>query len=185
MKRNPSFIGFLAILAIMGVIVLIYNFVLSKADGYVIDNPTEKTLKIQIGNDNFTIAPQQFVRVDLQKGKHAVKYDFNGKKVDTVIEIKRPSGLFNPALVDYYVFTRPYGVRANKDSIFTSRNIAIDNKAYLGLITKEENLYIEDFYYNLDQDYPKVFLKSGDKNTDLSKIFRKEEFKQFYFENYQ
>ncbi|MDO3388832.1 hypothetical protein QWI17_23495, partial [Gilvimarinus sp. SDUM040013] len=77
--------------------------------------------------------------------------------------------------------------RKNKDSIFLSNNIAIDNKVYHGIIEKSSQLYIENFYYNIDQDYPKMFIKSGgsEKATDLSKIFNKEDFKQFYFENYE
>lgn len=185
MKKNPSLIGFLMILAILGVIVLVYNVFLSKADGYVIDNPSDQTINMKIDDVDYTIASQQFVRVDLEKGKHTLKFNYNGKAVDTVIQIRKASGLFNPTLSDYYVFTRPYGYRENKDSLFTSQHISIDNKAYLGMITKEETLFIEDFYYNLDQDYPKIFLKSGEKKTDLSKIFSKEGFKQFYFENYQ
>lgn len=185
MKKNSSLIGFLLILAILGVIVLIYNFVLSKPDGYVIDNPSDNTINMRIDERDFTIAPQQFVRIDLPKGEHTLKFQYNGKQVDTVIEIRRSAGLINPTLSDYYVFTRPYGVRENKDSIFKSRNIAIDNKAYLGNIFKADKMYEEDFYYNLDQKYPKVFIKNSEKKTDLSKIFRKEDFKQFYFENYE
>ncbi len=185
MKKNPSLIGFLLILAILGVIVIVYNVFLSKPDGYVIDNPTDKTIQMKIDDKEYTIAAQQLVRIELEKGKHTLKYNFNGKNVDTVIQVRRPSGVFNPTLSEYYVFTRPYGHRENADSLFTSRHVTIDDKAYLGMITKEQTLYIEDFYYNLDQDYPKIFLKSGEMKTDLSKIFNKEDFKQFYFENYQ
>ncbi|HEY4540609.1 MAG TPA: hypothetical protein VIG94_11460 [Faecalibacter sp.] len=185
MKKNPSLLGLLIILGVLGIIVIIYNLFLSKKDGYIIDNPTEQIIKMSINQQEYTIAPQQQVRLDLERGKHKIAYEFGNKKVDTVIEIRRPSGVINPTLSDYYVFTRPYGVRKNKDSIFTSHHIAIDNKAYLGMITKEDDLYIEDFYYNLDQDYPKIFLKSDEKKTDLSKIFNKEDFKQFYFENYE
>ena len=185
MKKNPSLVGLVMIFAILGVIVIIYNLFLNKKDGYVIDNPTDQTINIKISDANYTIAPQQNVRIDLDLGKHTIQYDYKGKNVDTVIQIRRASGVINPTLQDYYVFTRPYGHRENVDSIFKSRHIAIDNKAYLGIITKEQGLYIEDFYYNLDQDYPRIFLKSSDKTTDLSKIFRKEDFKQFYFENYQ
>ena len=185
MKKNPSLFGFLIILGALGVIILVYNLFLSKKDGYVIDNPSDKTLNVSIDQQKYTIAPQQSVRLEIAKGKRNIQYNYNGKNVDTIIEIRRASGLINPTLTDYYIFTRPYGNRSNKDSIFTSQNIAIDNKAYLGIITKAENLYIEDFYYNLDQDYPKLFIRNNDKKTDLSKIFRKEEFKQFYFENYE
>lgn len=187
MKKNPSLIGLLIICGLIAFILLFYNTFLNKKDGYVIDNPSKKTINIKINDKNYTIAPQQNARIELPKGKTKISYTFNNKNTDTIIDIVRSSGLINPTLQDYYTFTRPYGVRKNKDSIFLSKNIAIDNQIYHGIIEKSSKLYIENFYYNLDQDYPRVFIKSGssDKNTDLSKIFNKENFKQFYFENYE
>ena len=169
MKKNPSLIGLLIVCGLAALIVVIYNTFLSKKDGYVIDNPSNKTLTIKINDKDFTIAPQQNARVD------------------TVVDITRANGFINPTHQEYYTFTRPYGVRKNKDSIFLSNNIAIDNKIYHGIIEKSSQLYIENFYYNIDQDYPKMFIKSSgsEKATDLSKIFNKEDFKQFYFENYE
>lgn len=187
MKRNPSLVGLLIICGLTVLIVIIYNVFLSKKDGYVIDNPSNKTLTIKINDKDFTIAPQQNARVDLKKGKTRIVYTYNNKNVDTVVNITRANGFINPTRLEYYTFTRPYGVRKNKDSIFLSHNIAIDNKVYHGIIEKSSQLYIENFYYNIDQDYPKLFIKSAssEKATDLSKIFNEEDFKQFYFENYE
>ncbi|WP_312312721.1 hypothetical protein [Empedobacter brevis] len=187
MKKNPSLVGLLIVCGLAALIIIIYNVFLSKKDGYIIDNPSNKTLVIKINDKDFTIAPQQNARVDLAKGKAHIIYTFNNKNVDTVVTITRANGFINPTGQEYYTFTRPYGVRKNKDSIFLSNNIAIDNKIYHGIIEKSSQLYIENFYYNIDQDYPKMFIKSAgsEKATDLSKIFSKEDFKQFYFENYE
>ncbi|WP_413532574.1 hypothetical protein [Empedobacter brevis] len=187
MKKNSSLIGLLIVCGLIALIVIIYNSFLNKKDGYVIDNPSNKTLTIKINDKDFTIAPQQNARVELKKGKTHIVYNFNNKNVDTIVNITRANGFINPARQEYYTFTRPYGVRKNKDSIFLSNNIAIENKIYHGIIEKSSQLYIENFYYNIDQDYPKMFIKSAgsEKATDLSKIFNKEDFKQFYFENYE
>ena len=45
-------------------------------------------------------------------------------------------------------------------------------------------MYIEDFYYNLDEDYDKV-IKNIDKIESRTKIYRKQDFLDFYKENYQ
>ncbi len=187
MKKNPSLIGLLVVCGLAVVILFFYNTFLNKKDGYVIDNPSNKTLSIKINDKDYTVAPQQQARVELPKGKTKIAYSFNNKNVDTVVDITRVSGMINPTRQEYVTFTRPYGVRKNKDSIFLSNNKAIDNKVYHGIIEKSSQLYIENFYYNIDQDYPKMFIKStgSEKATDLSKIFNKENFKQFYFENYE
>ena len=53
-----------------------------------------------------------------------------------------------------------------------------------GHVIKHKKLYIEDFYYNVDEDYDKV-IKNIDKVESRTKIYRKEDFKLFYKENYQ
>ncbi len=187
MKKNPSLIGLLTICGLAVLILIVYNVFLNKKDGFVIDNPSDKTLSIKINNQNYTVAPQQQARIDLPKGKTKILYSFNNQQIDTVINITRVNGMINPTRQEYVTFTRPYGIRKNKDSIFLSNNLAIDDKVYHGMIEKSSQLYIENFYYNIDQEYPKMFIKSSgsEKATDLSKIFNKEHFKQFYFENYE
>jgi hypothetical protein len=187
MKKNPSLIGLLVVCGLTVIILFIYNNFLNKQDGYVIDNPSKQTLAIKINDNDYTVAPEQQARIEIPKGKAKIVYSFNNKSVDTVVDITRSSGMINPTRQQYITFTRPYGVRKNKDSIFLTHNNDIDNKVYHGIIEKSSQLYIENFYYNIDQDYPRMFIKSSgsEKATDLSKIFNKEDFKQFYFENYE
>jgi hypothetical protein len=52
------------------------------------------------------------------------------------------------------------------------------------MCTHHKKLYIEDFYYNVDEDYDKM-IKNIDKLESRTKIYRKEDFKNFYKENYQ
>ena len=104
--------------------------------------------------------------------------------------------MLNPTGAEYYTFNRPYGVRENVDSLFKSSHVTIDDKVYFGNIKKSNKIYIENFYYNLDENFPKLFFnKEGEafsysfstkkERTNLTKIFNEEDFKQFYFENYE
>lgn len=184
MKKNPSLIGFLVTLVIMVFCYLFYTLFLEKKDSYLITNPSEKQIQIQIDNQNYTIAPKQITDIKLKPGKHSLKFTLKGKQTDTTFHITRANAIINPTRSEYFVFTRPYGAARNKDSIFTSQTITIDNKVYYGNTKRYTDLYIQNFYYNLDQEYPKFFLNKG-QDTDITKIFNKEDFIQFYFENYE
>ncbi|WP_068595698.1 hypothetical protein [Vaginella massiliensis] len=185
MKRNPALVGFLVVLVTFGVLYIIYSTFLEKKMGYVIDNPSSEQLALDINGKEFVIAPNQTMRIDLMRGENRVKYVYRDRKIDTVINIKKANGLLNPTGETYYTFKRPYGMRNNVDSLFKSNHITIDDKVYFGSILKSDRLYIENFYYNLDEDLPKIFIKKGEKHTDLMKIFNEKDFKQFYFENYE
>ena len=45
-------------------------------------------------------------------------------------------------------------------------------------MSHHKKLYIEDFYYNVDEDYDKI-IKNIDKLESRTKIYRKEDFKNF------
>jgi|SRR5690606_21256637 len=184
MKKNPSLIGLLITIALVVVCYLAYELFLEKKDSYLIANPTEESIKLKIDNEDYSIAPNQTAEIKLTPGQHRINFDYNGKTVDTVFDVKYYNGVINPTRADYYIFTRPYGPGRNKDSLFTSHTLTIDEKVFYGNIKHSNELYIQGFYYNLDQDYPKFFLNKGQK-TDISKIFHKDDFKQFYFENYE
>lgn len=184
MKKNPNLLGLIITLGIIGICYLFYLLFLDKKDSYLVTNPTDQPLEIQIDDRSFKLAPNQITPIDLQKGEHRLRFDLNGTQVDTLFQITRANGVINPTKADYYVFLRPYGPARNVDSLFTSHQITIDDKLYYGNIKRFNDFYIQDFYYNLDQDYPKAFVKKGE-HIDVSKIFTKDEFKQFYFENYE
>lgn len=184
MKKNPNLIGLLITIGIVVVCYLVYAFLLVKKDSYLISNPSEELLKIKIDDQTFSVAPKQITEVEISPGEHDLKFEFNGKTVDTVFNVKYHNGVLNPTRADFYIFTRPYGAARNRDSLFTSQTLTIDEKVFYGNIKHTNDLYIQGFYYNLNVDYPKFFLKKG-ISTDISKIFSKEDFLQFYFENYE
>ncbi|MDD3772630.1 MAG: hypothetical protein RBT46_02680 [Weeksellaceae bacterium] len=184
MKKNPVVSGLLITIGITVLCYLVYIVFLEKKDSYLITNPSEEYLEVQIDGQKYTIAPQQYIPIQLKGGEHSLQFDFDGKSTDTVFMVTRANAVINPTRSDYYVFIRPYGGGRNVDSLFTSQTLTIDERVYNGNITHYNDLYIQDFYYNLDQDYPKMFLKKG-VEVNLSKIFSKSDFKQFYFENYE
>lgn len=184
MKKNPNLIGLVVTLAILAVCYLVYELFLEKKDSYLIANPTEESIKLKIDNQDYVIAPNQTTEIKLAPGQHKINFDYQGKTTDTIFDVKYYNGVINPTRADHYIFTRPYGPGRNKDSLFTSQTMTIDEKVFYGNIKHSNELYIQGFYYNLDQDYPKFFLNKGQK-TDISKIFSEKDFKQFYFENYE
>lgn len=184
MKKNPSLIGLVVTIAILAAAYFTYKLFLEKKDSYLIANPTEHSIKLKIDNQDYSIAPNQTTEIKLTPGQHKINFDYQGKKIDTVFEVKYYNGVINPTRADYYIFTRPYGPARNKDSLFTSQTTTIDEKVFYGNIKHSNNLYIQGFYYNLNHNYPKFFYNKG-QVTDISKIFSKDDFIQFYFENYE
>lgn len=184
MKKNPTVFGLIITIGIVAISYLIYALFLNKKDSYLIANPSGESIELFIDEKSFVIAPNQITPIELSPGSHSMKFQYDGQQIDTVFEVKFHNGLINPTKSDYYIFTRPYGAGRNRDSLFTSQTITIDEKVFYGNIQHQNSLYIQGFYYNLDQDYPKVFMNKGE-DIDVSKIFSKEDFKQFYFENYE
>lgn len=61
--------------------------------------------------------------------------------------------------------------------------VQIDGKPYYGNPKHFNQLYTEDFYYNIDENYDKI-IKNIDKIESRTKIFRKEDFLNYYNEHY-
>ena len=63
-------------------------------------------------------------------------------------------------------------------------NTKIDGEDFVGAPKKFNKLYTDDFYYNVDEDYDKV-IKNIQKVESRSKIFRKQDFLNYYKEYYK
>lgn len=188
MKKNAPLIGFLSALGAMGIAFAIYFLFLAKKNEYVVDNPTEKTYYFNINNGEEKIVTSgQFVKVELERGKkNNIKVFDENKKLlfDSVFQVNEYRGLINITNSDYYIHRQFYGYVPNKDSLLLSNSFKIDGKTYPGHVTHRKKLYIEDFYYNVDEDYDKL-IKNIDKIESRTKIYRKQDFLDFYKENYQ
>ena len=163
-----------------------YFLFLAKPNYYLVDNPTPETYYFRINNgEERILSAGQYLKVDLNKGKNAIKVFDQHKKMlyDSAFSVEKVRGLINITHQDYYINTQYYGYGINKDSLISAtKGIDIDNKHYLGDIKKTNKLYNEDFYYNLDEDYDKI-VKNVAKTESRSKIFRKQDFIN-YCKNY-
>lgn len=188
MKLSPSTKGF--IIALLSAIAAfgIYFIFLAKDNFYVVDNPTNNTFYYNINNGSEgIISSGQTVKVDLNKGKNSIKvFDANKKLLyDSVFTVNKIRGLINIAHQDYYINTQYYGYNLNKDSLLLALGkTQIDGKPYFGAPKKFNTLYSDDFYYNVNEDYDQL-IKNIQKVESRSKIFRKEDYLNYYKEYYK
>ena len=187
MKKNPSLFGFIVALVVNVFAFGIYFLFLAKKNYYLVDNPTPKTYYFKINNgDEKVISAGQYVKVDLQKGKNDIKVFDDAKKLiyDSAFSVNKIRGLINITNSDYYIYTQYYGYDIKKDSLLEKLGKTnIDGKIYYGGPKKFSKLFTEDFYYNIDEDYDKV-IKNIQKTESRVKIFRKQDFLNYYKEYY-
>ena len=188
MKLSTSTKGL--IISLIGVISAfgIYFLFLAKRNYYVVDNPTNNTFYFNINNTGEKIiSAGQTVKVDLNMGSNAIKvFDANKKELyDSAFQVNKVRGLLNVAHQDYYVNTQYYGYNINKDSLLLElKKTNIDGKLYLGNPKHFNKLFSDDFYYNVDEDYDQL-IKNIQKTETRSKIFRKQDFLNYYKEYYK
>ncbi|AFL98224.1 hypothetical protein [Ornithobacterium rhinotracheale] len=180
-KISPNLIGFIvAIVATVGSLWFYFSF-LQKKNYYILDNPTTETIQVSIDDKPYIVAPEQQVLINLKKGAHRM-ITHNNQEIN--FSVKTPRGVLNPTKSAYFIFGLPYGVGVNVDSVFEQNVHKYQNKVYHGDIRIDSAAYIDDFYYNLNEKFPKVTKKS--ENHKLRrKIFRKDDFKQYYFQNFE
>ncbi|MDQ1095631.1 MULTISPECIES: hypothetical protein [Chryseobacterium] len=188
MKNNASLKGLLVAVVAFMVAFGIYYLFLAKRNYYVIDNPTSGTFYFKINNGSEgIISAGQTVPVNLDKGKNSIKVFDQNKKLlyDSAFEVNKIRGLLNIAHQDYYINTQYYGYNLKKDSLLLELGkTMIDGKPYLGAPKRFNKLYTDDFYYNVDEDYDKL-IKNIQKVESRSKIFRKQDFINYYKEYYK
>ncbi|MBB4805119.1 hypothetical protein HNP38_000391 [Chryseobacterium defluvii] len=188
MKNNPSLKGLLIAVAAFVVAFGIYFLFLSKRNYYLVDNPTPNIYYYNINNGSEgIISGGQSVRVDLKQGKNSIRVFDQNKKLlyDSAFQVDKIRGLLNIAHQDYYVNRQYYGYNLKKDSLLlTLDKTLIDGKVYLGGAKHFNKLYTEDFYYNVDEDYDKL-IKNIDKVESRTKIFRKQDYLNYYKEYYK
>jgi hypothetical protein len=188
MNLSPSTKGFIIALVSAVAAFGIYFIFLAKDNFYVVDNPTNTTFYYKInGGSEGIISSGQTVKVDLNKGKNAIKVFDSNKKLlyDSVFTVNKIRGLINIAHQDYYINTQYYGYNLKKDSLLLALGkTEIDGKAYFGAPKKFNALYSDDFYYNVNEDYDQL-IKNIQKVESRSKIFRKEDYLNYYKEYYK
>lgn len=188
MKNNPSLKGLIIAAVVFIGAFAVYNFFLAKKNYYLVDNPSPNTYYFKINNGSEgVISAGQFVKVDLQKGKNSIKvFDQNKKMLyDSAFEVNKIRGLLNIAHKDYYINEQYYGYNLKKDSLLLALDkTMIDGKQYYGGAKRFNKLYTEDFYYNVDEEYDQM-IKNIQKVESRTKIFRKQDYLNYYKEYYK
>ncbi len=187
MKKNPALFGLIVSIFVFLGAFGIYFLFLAKKNEYLVDNPTDKTYYFKINNgEEKIIAGHQFLKVDLNKGQNKIQVFDDQKKpiYDSAFQVNKVRGLLNISNSDYYVNTQYYGYGIDKDSLILSLGkTMIDGKEYFGAPKRFKKLYTDDFYYNIDEDYDKI-IKNIDKVESRTKIFRKQDYFNYYKEYY-
>lgn len=186
-KLSPNLIGFLFALVASIVIMIVYFQFIEKERYFLMDNPTESTIYVTLDGKEYVVSPRQQIKLNLKRGEHSMEVisevdSLNFPKTDFVIH--NVQGLLNPTRSVYFTFAMPYGPMVDKDSIFGELKVNFEGKTYYGDIQIDSSVYNENFYYNLDEHFPKITKRSQNKELRI-KIFRVGDFKQFYFENYE
>lgn len=188
MKNNPSLKGLLIAVVAFIVAFGIYFLFLAKKNAYVVDNPTPDTFYYKINNGSEgVIAGGQTVSVDLGKGRNSIKVFDRNKKLlfDSAFEVNKVRGLINIAHEDYYINDQYYGYNLKKDSLLLALDkTVIDGKTYYGGARRFSKLYTDDFYYNVDENYDRL-IKNIQQVESRSKIFRKQDYLNYYKEYYK
>ncbi|MDO5654775.1 MAG: hypothetical protein Q4G27_01385 [Flavobacteriaceae bacterium] len=186
-KISPNLLGFIIALFVTIISLWIYFNYIQKKNYQLIDNPTQQTLQVQIGDNQYIVAPGQQLQISLPTGQYNIQTQTLNDTLSypqTSFEVTKQRGLINPTLATYYIYGMPYGPRVNKDSIFENLKTTFKGKTYSGDLQIDSAVYTENFYYNMNENFPGLTIKS--ENEALrKKIFRENDFKQFYFKNYE
>lgn len=188
MKKNPALTGLLISVFIVIMAFGVYFLFLAKKNYHLVDNPTPDTYYFTINKGTEQIITSgQYIKVEVPVGKNRIQV-FDGEKkllYDSAFSVSKERGLLNITHSDYYINEQFYGYGLNRDSLITHRGeTIIDGKSYVNEPLLFRNLYTEDFYYHIDEDYDAV-IKNIQKVESRTKIFRKQDFLNYYKEYYQ
>jgi len=175
--------GLLVAIFIVLVSILIYNLYIKKNDEFLLDNSSDKQIKVVLNGKDYFLAAGQSLTVPILAGKNTISsQDINGNSIlkDTFFVINgNKRGLINPSFNTYITFRRYYGHIKNIDSLYKVHRKRIDGKEFIGEVNEYNQLLIQDFYYNINQNFPKIITKVDSIESRI-KLFRKSQFLEFY-----
>ncbi|MEZ4775392.1 MAG: hypothetical protein R3D00_19565 [Bacteroidia bacterium] len=151
------------------------------------DNAGKEPIEVTIDAISYTMAPGQYQRIRLEKGRHLLKIKrkdaTEAEETDfRVVE----GGLLNLANSNYLIWTDLYGDPMLRESKLEEEWIEIDGHDYRGEFEKLDPTvyYIEKKWdYGLGEDFPDDLLgweMGNEKYIIKRKLFRQEELIQAY-----
>jgi hypothetical protein len=156
--------------------------------GYWIDNPTDESIEVSIdGKKSVTIEANEFKRFDetLKKGEHTMKVG-DGEEIKFTFGEKDNHVTLNPTLSTYVIALQEYGIgyaSSDNDTI-----IIIDGKEYEGpfpLVTNAPFIYTGNVNFLINEPFKDEISRSDAGTVIMRKIFRKDDFIDYYKKEYR
>lgn len=188
MSNKKSLIGLLIAVLLCAFSIMWYKFFLENKDEFLLDNPTSASIKVNFNGKNYILGSGQTIKIPVNKGNNTLSSTSEQGNVllkDTVIYISNLTrGLINPTRANYLTFKRYYGSIKNLDSLYKAHETHIGGKLYVGEIKKYNKVLIQDFYLNINQNFPKIINKT-DSIESRVKLFREDQFLEFYQKSFE
>lgn len=167
----------------------------AKKIAFTIDNPTDKTITVQVDNNTYTLSPRTYEKIELIKGTHAVTYQ-NETAHFYLYENSR-GGMINPTMSSYYINYVFYKVendgldyeKTAKEMLFSYKNTdTIQGVLYSGYFSKRDNLIVEKigdadgWAVEVDEDYPDGY-RAKSALLVTGKLFREDDYIKYIKDN--
>ncbi|QIK59181.1 hypothetical protein G7050_04710 [Dysgonomonas sp. HDW5A] len=161
---------------------------------FKIDNPTSKTIKMEVDGSPVDITPGNFVEITLKGGEHTFKLiegtAADGKSVVVYVYPESEGGIINPTLSDYVTVQALYvkDEASVKNFGVSNKKIIVDAKEYIGPFKLYNGFAIGKgmgrslWKYDINEDLPDVdkIYDAGNGGNFQTKIFRGTDFVNFY-----
>ena len=154
-----------------------------------IDNPTSQNIIVQIDDKTHQVPAGQFVKVDVSLGKHTLTCRETGLENAELVIDPCKQGVINPTKSKYVIY---YIIYAEKDLRSRFKPYEVEGReiySLMGAPTVTDELFIPDRTMgnggNIDVKEPskKSYNKANQDYSFLVKIFRLEDFFEFYDKN--
>ncbi len=154
----------------------------------LIDNPTSQAITVQIDGQTYQVPANQYVKIDLELGKHKISCKQTGLSNEELNIDPVPYGVINPTQSKYVIY----------NIIFTEKDLRSRFKPYqvegreiyslLGEPRVTTDLFIPDLTSgkgNIDDKEPssQSYNRMNQDYAFLTKIFRLADFFEFYDKN--
>jgi hypothetical protein len=149
---------------------------------FVIDNPTNRTLKVRIDDQTYSIKPHQDQALTLSAGRHLIETERTGK-LSFLVYANGKGCLVNPTLSPYLVVNEVYATNDESAKGFRplEKKIELEGIEYTGPFDLNDDLFIEkNWSYGAHENFPEQIIISSTSNGNIkSKLFTAADFIQY------
>jgi hypothetical protein len=189
-KKKINLRKTIIIILLMILVIGIWAYVeLREKGAALIDNPSTQNISVQIDNQTYQVPAGQFVKADVEVGKHRLTCRETGLENEELTISPCKQGIINPTKSKYVIYCIIY---AEKDISSQFKPYQVEGREIYSLMGAPEvtnALFIPDMTMgnggNIDIKEPskKSYNKLSLDYAFLVKIFRLQDFFEFYDKN--